>query len=542
MESLLVKHIVERAATIFPGREIVARTGGDGEHRYSYAEYYTRIRRLAGAMEALGVGVGDGVGVLGWNTYQHLEIDYATVCKGSIYQGLNFRLGVDSLVYMSNLAKNKILFVEESFLPLAEQLVAAGANTIEHFVLVSDSPAPPQSTLAPLHHYETLISDAADDYQFPDDLDENATVAVCFTGGTTGRPKGCPYSSRFLVLRALTRQSSQSMGPYNGRDVFFITPPMFHGHAFNLPMDAFIVGAKMVIPGPHPDGQVFAQLIQDEKVTRFLANPIMGKMLLEAADQNDYDLSSIRHSGFGGDTVPAEMVERFAALGEFRSGGHGMAESLADHTAAFFDDIPEYSPEVAFELMRDNAGLPLVGCQTRVMAADGTLVPQDGETMGEMQLKGWHVIPEYFRDPDNTAALFTDDGWLCTGDMGVHNPDNSYSFKTRSKDMIKSGGEWIPALLLEQTLDEHPTVREACVIGVPHSEFGERPLALVSPVRSDSAADAVIDSAELREFMLTKLEKWMVPDVEVVEEVEKTTVGKFNKTTLRDRYRDYHVG
>lgn len=535
MEPLLVNHVVERAATLFPDREIVARTGPDSEHRYTYAEYYRRIRRLAGAMEALGVGRGDGVGVLGWNTYQHLEIDYATVCKGSIYQGLNFRLGVDSLVYMSNLANNRILFVEESFLPLAEQLVAAGANTIEHFVWVSDTPAP-QTSLAPLHDYEALIDGAPADYRFPDDLDENDTVAVCFTGGTTGRPKGCPYSSRFLVLRALTRQSCQSMGPYSGHDVFFITPPMFHGHAFNLPMDAFIVGAKMVIPGAHPDGNVFGQLIQDEKVTRFLANPIMGKMLLEAADEHNYDLSSIRHSGFGGDTVPAEMVERFTALGKFRSGGHGMAESLADHTAAFFDDIPDYPLEVAFELMRDNAGMPLVGCQTRIMGADGNLVPQDGETLGEMQLKGWHVIPEYFRDPENTAALFTDDGWLCTGDMGVHNPDNSYSFKTRSKDMIKSGGEWIPSLLLEQTLEAHDAVREACVIGVPHHEFGERPLALVSQIENGAAVSA----DELRDFMLTRLEKWMVPDVELVEVVEKTTVGKYNKTALRQTYRDYH--
>ena len=537
MESLLVKHVVERAATIFPNREIVARSANDGRHRYTFADFYDRIRRLGGAIESLGAGPGDGVGTLGWNTYQHMEIDYAAVCKGSIYQGLNFRLGLDALVYMNNLANNKVLFVEESFLPLAEQLVKAGANTIKAFVLVSESDNRPESSLSPLYHYENLIAESAGDYQFPDDIDENDTVAVCFTGGTTGRPKGCPYSNRFLVLRALTRQSSQSMGPYSGRDVFFITPPMFHAHAFNLPMDAFIAGAKMVIPGPHPDGHVFAQLIQEEKVTRFLANPVMGKMLLQAEDEGDYDLSSIKHSGFGGDIVPHEMAERFLGMaGRFRSGGHGMAESLADHTAAFFDEMPEYTPEAAFELMQNNAGLPLVGCWTRVMGDDGKQCPQDGQSMGELQLKGWHIIPEYFRDPDNNAALFTSDGWLRTGDVGVHNPDNSFTFRTRSKDMIKSGGEWIPSLALEHALTDHDAVGEACVVGAPHAEFGERPIAIVTLAEDGPITDADV----LKEYLLTKLEKWMVPDVEIVDEIAKTTVGKFNKTALREQFRNYY--
>ena len=538
MEKLLVKHIVERAATIFPHREIVARTGNNGRHRYTYADYYRRILKLGGALDKIGVEVGDGVGVLGWNSYQHLEIDYAAVCMGAIYQGLNFRVGVDSLVYMSNLAQNKVLFVEQAFLPLAEQMVAAGADSIEHFVLIADDPAAVNTSLTPLLEYEQLISGAPESYDFPDSVDENDPVAVCFTGGTTGRPKGCPYSNRFLVLRALTRQSAQSMGPYSGRDVFFITPPMFHGHAFNLPMDAFIVGAKMVIPGPHPDGNVFGQLISEEKVSRFMANPIMGKMLIQAVDEHGYDLSSIRHSGFGGDSVPNEMSDYFRKLGAYRSGGHGMAESLADHTAGFFDDLPEYGQEAAFELMQNNAGLPLVGCWTRVIGEDGQPVPQDGETMGEMQLKGWHVIPEYFRDPENSAKLFTDDGWLCTGDMGVHNPDNSYSFRTRSKDMIKSGGEWIPAQLLEQTVNDYANVREACVIGVAHPEFGERPLALIT-LHEATAAD--IENG-LRQHLLEKLEKWMVPEFLVIDEIEKTTVGKFNKLALREQYESHYQG
>lgn len=538
MEALLVKHIVERAATIFPNREIVARTIGNGRFRYTYGEYYDRIKRLAAAMEGRGVTVGDGVGVLDWNSYQHLEIDYATVCKGSIYQGLNFRLGADSLVYMSNLAKNKILFVEESFIPLAEQMVAGGANTIEAFVLISKDPTQlPESTITPWLRYEELIETATADYEFPEDIDENDPVAVCFTGGTTGRPKGCPYSNRFLVLRSLTRQSAQSMGPYSGRDVFFITPPMFHGHAFNLPMDAFIAGAKMVIPGPHPDGHVFAELIEQERVTRFLANPIMGKMLLQAQDEGNYNLSSISYTGFGGDVVPAEMTQRFMALGDkCRSGGHGMAESLADHTTGFFDDMPEYSPDAAFELMQNNAGLPLVGCQTRVLLDDGSLAPADGKTMGELQLKGWHVIPEYFRDPENTEKLFID-GWLRTGDMGVQNPDGSYAFKTRSKDMIKSGGEWIPAMILENALAAHPAVRDACIIGAPHAEYGERPIGIVTL----TDRNAEVDAGVLQAFMRDKVEKWMVPDVVIVDEIAKTTVGKFNKVALREDYAKFYI-
>lgn len=537
MEPLLVKHIVERAAICFPQREIVARTAGEGRFAYTYAEFYQRLRRAAHVLDRLGAGRGETVGVLGWNTHRHLEIDYATICKGSIYLGLNFRLDVDALVYTCNLAQVRVLAVDPELLPLAEQLVAAGANTVRAFLLLSDGPAP-ATTLAPLFDYETELATAPADYAFPDDVDENATACVSFTGGTTGRPKGCPYSNRFLVLRALTRQSAQSLGPYRGDDVLLIIPPMFHAHAFNLPMDGMIAGARLVLPGVHPDGHAVARLVADEGVTRLMANPVLGKLVLAAAAERDHDLSSLRYVGFGGDIVPRDMAQRFLAMGvKLRCGGHGMAESLADHTAAFYDELAGADPDAAFSRMLDgNCGLPIVGAQVRVLREDGAPVAADGVETGEIQLKGWHVISEYFRDAANTQALFTGDGWLRTGDVGVRFADASIAFVGRTKDMIKSGGEWIPALTLEHALSEHPSVAEVCVIGVPHPTFGERPLALLT-----ARPGQVIDPAALREHLAGHLPRWMLPDCLVVDDIAKTTVGKFNKTLLRERYRGYHA-
>ena len=539
MEPLLVKHIVERAAACFPRQQIVARTAGEGRFAYTYADFYRRIQRTAHVLDGLGAGRGETVGVLGWNTHRHLEIDYATLCKGSIYLGLNFRLDVDALVYTCNLAEVRVLTGDPELLPLAEQLVATGANTLRSFPLLSDNPAPattPANTLAPLFDYETALAKAPADYAFPDDVDENATVCVSFTGGTTGRPKGCPYSNRFLVLRALTRQSAQSLGPYHGDDVLLVIPPMFHAHAFNLPMDGMIAGAKLVLPGVHPDGHAVARLIAQERVTRLMANPVLGKLVLAAAAEREHDLSSLRYVGFGGDIVPRDMAQRFLSMGvKLRCGGHGMAESLADHTAAFYGELAGADPDAAFTRMLDeNSGLPIVGAQVRVVGADGAEVAADGVETGEIQLKGWHVIAEYFRDTANTKALFTADGWLRTGDIGVRFADSSIAFVGRSKDMIKSGGEWIPSLTLEHALSEHPTVAEVCVIGVPHATYGERPLALLT-----ARPGQTLDPAALREFLQDRLPRWMVPDCLPVDDIAKTTVGKFDKTLLRERYRGF---
>ena len=491
MEPLLIKHIVERAAACFPRRQIVARTAGEGRFAYTYADFYRRIQRAAHVLDGLGAGRGETVGVLGWNTHRHLEIDYATLCKGSIYLGLNFRLDVDALVYTCNLAEVRVLAVDPELLPLAEQLVAAGANTIRSFLLLSDNTAP-ATPLAPLFDYETELAKAPAEYAFPDDVDENATVCVSFTGGTTGRPKGCPYSNRFLVLRALTRQSAQSLGPYHGDDVLLVIPPMFHAHAFNLPMDGMIAGAKLVLPGVHPDGHAVARLIAQERVTRLMANPVLGKLVLAAAAEREHDLSSLRYVGFGGDIVPRDMAQRFLSMGvKLRCGGHGMAESLADHTAAFYGELAGADPDAAFTRMLDeNSGLPIVGAQVRIVNADGAEVAADGVETGEIQLKGWHVIAEYFRDAANTKALFTADGWLRTGDVAVIDDDGYIRIADRLKDMIAVGGFKVYPSEVERVLYTHAAVKEALVLGIADARMGERPAAFVTLEEQENLRDA----------------------------------------------------
>jgi fatty-acyl-CoA synthase len=263
---------------------------------------------------------------------------------------------------------------------------------------------------------------------------------------------------------------------------------------------------------------------------------VLGKLVLAAAAEREHDLSSLRYVGFGGDIVPRDMAQRFLAMGvKLRCGGHGMAESLADHTAAFYGELAGADPHAAFTRMLDeNSGLPIVGAQVRVVREDGTAVAADGVETGEIQLKGWHVISEYFRDAANTRALFTADGWLRTGDVGVRFADASIAFVGRSKDMIKSGGEWIPSLTLEHALSEHPAVAELCVIGVPHATYGERPLALFT-----ARPGRVVDPAALREYLEDRLPRWMVPDCLAVDDIAKTTVGKFDKALLRERYRAF---
>ena len=539
MDALLVKNIVERAALIYPNREIAIRQADNSLFRYSYADFYSRIQKLANVLDRLDVKRGQAVGVFAWNTQQHLELDYATICKGSIYHPSNFRLELEAVVYKMNLVEDQVLFLEEEFIPLAEQAVAAGANTVKAFVIMNQSGELPDTSLAPLYSYEALMADASDQYSFPDDIDENDTVCVAVTGGTTGMPKGVPYSNRFLSLRALTRMSPQTMGPFYGEDVLLMAPPMFHAHGFNIPLDAFIAGAKLVVCGPHPDGHTFASLIDAEGITHFAANPIMGKMLMRALKEREYDISHLKTMMVGGDLTTRELADWFRERDvDVRCGGWGMTETLAENSFPFYQTMHGYSADDAYERMMSlNGGLPIVGLRMRVIRDDGSDVAADGLEQGEIIASGLHVISEYYRDPVNSKALFTADGWLRSGDIGVRHPDATVSFVSRSKDIIKSGGEWIPALTLENVLTSHPQVLEACVIGVPHEKFGERPLALIAKPPGSAGFP---DSDQLRDHLLAEIPKWMVPDFVFIAEISKSTVGKMNKVKLRQEYRDFY--
>ncbi len=537
MDPLLIKNIVERAALVYPAREIAVRQADDSFIRFSFAEFYQRIQKLANVLDRLDVGRGQAVGVFAWNSREHLELDYATICKGSIYHPSNFRLEVEAIVYKMNLVEDQVLFLEEEFLPLAEQVVAAGASTVKAFVLMDGTGALPETCLEPLYRYEELMAQADDHYHFPDDINENDTICVAVTGGTTGMPKGVPYSNRFLFLRALTRMSPQTMGPFFGSDALLLAPPMFHAHGFNIALDAFIAGAKLVVCGPHPDGHTFAKLIEQEGLTHFAANPIMGKMLMRALREHEYDISSLKTMMVGGDLTTRELADWFRQRGvDVRCGGWGMTETLAENSFPFYQTMHGYSSDEAYErMMALNGGLPIVGLRMRVIRDDGTDVEADGEEQGEIIASGLHVISEYYRDPVNSRELFTSDGWLRSGDIGVRHPDNTVSFVSRSKDMIKSGGEWIPALTLENLLTSHDQVLEACVIGVPHPQFGERPLALIAGTNGQFP-----DGKQLRDYLLESIPKWMVPEFIFVDEIAKSTVGKMNKVKLRKDYRNYY--
>ncbi len=529
---LLLRTMLERARTFFPENSIMTRTT-EGRFRYTWGQMYQRTARLAGVLEQLGVCPGDRVGTFAWNNHRHLELYFAAPCSGAVLHTLNIRLFPEQLVYIINHAEDRLLFLDPDLVSLIEP-IAGHLKTVRAYVVLGDTV--PDTTLSPVYAYEELLRDATDAYRFPEDLDENTPAAMCYTSATTGNPKGVLYSHRTLYLHTV-HQCTTDVMQLSERDVILPVVPMFHANVWGLAWSAAFIGASLVLPGPRPDARAIAQLIQEERVSLAAGVPTVWIGVLELLEKERYDLSSLRWILSGGAAVPRSLIEGFdKRVGAPILHGYGMTEAAPLTHIGRLKSALDGLPEAERYRMRAKQGLLVPGLEMRLVDEEGNQLPWDGKAMGELLLRGPWMAAEYYRD-ERTAEAFRD-GWYHTGDVATIDPQGYLEIADRTKDMVKSGGEWISSVDLENELMGHPAVREAAVIAVPHPRWQERPVACVVLKEGHSVEEKV-----LLEFLAPKVARWWLPDrVVFVEEVPKTGVGKFDKKVLRARFEGLFTG
>ena len=534
---LLLQSILYRAKTVFPEKEIVSRDYS-GIFRYTYADLYRRVCRLANVLDQLGVKTGEHVGSFAWNHHRHLELYFAVPCSQRVLHTVNIRLFKDQLVYVINHAEDKVLFVDEDLLPLIEALHSE-LKTVHTYVIMTDKKTLPQTSLPNAYLYEDLLAQASDQYEFRQ-FDEWTPAILGYTTATTGMPKGVVYTHRGLYLHCLATLVGE-LG-VDERDVTMPIVPMFHVNAWGRPFSDTWVGAKQVYPGSRPQPEDFCHLIHQERVTFSAGVPTIWMGILNHVLQNPgkYDFSCVRYFMSGGSALPQALTEAYARhLGVKLYQGYGQTET----SPVTFVNTPKswmdnWSEEEKFR-QRTKTGLLLPGLEMRVVNEKGEEVARDGKEMGELWLRGPWVLKEYYKDPDKTKESFVD-GWFRTGDIVTVDEHGYIQVVDRTKDLIKSGGEWISSVDLENAIMAHPQVAEAAVIGIPHERWQERPLACVV---LKPEAKGKVTKEEILEFLSDKVAKWWLPDDVVwVDEIPKTSVGKFSKKTLREWYEQGALG
>jgi fatty-acyl-CoA synthase len=517
---LTLPTILRRVEAYFGAKEVVTRLPDKSFHRYTYADMARRSKQLAVALEGLGLERGDRVGTLCWNHYQHLEAYFGIPCGGFVLHTLNIRLHPNDIGYIALNAGDRALIVDASLMPLVDQFV--GRTKIEHVFVVESS-------------YEDLLASADPDEWSDPHLEENEAAAMCYTSGTTGLPKGVVYSHRSTMLHTLGTAAANPLGlGLSEQDAILPVVPMFHANAWGYPYIAAMQGAKQVFPGPHLDAESLLEDFVQERVTWTAGVPTIWLAILQLLDANPdkWDLSAMKGMLVGGSAAPRAMIAGFQERHGLRvCHGWGMTEtSPVASMASLPGELARADHDTQFDYIAMQ-GLPLPLVELRARDANGNEIPHDGETMAELEVRGPWVAGAYYDTP-GTSERWTEDGWFRTGDIVSFDPRGHIQIKDRSKDVIKSGGEWISSVDLENALMAHPAVVEAAVIAVPDEKWQERPLGVV--VLKD---DATATEEQLREFLAPNFAKWWLPDrIVFAQEIPKTAVGKFRKTALREQY------
>ena len=530
---LLIKSLIEHAATFHPRTEIVTKTVEGPVHRSNYSEILTRSKKIANALKTIGVDFQDRVGTLAWNTYRHFELYYGVSGSGAILHTVNPRLYPEQLTYIINHAEDKVLFFDITFTDLVKEL-APSLTTVKAFIAMTDQDHMPEVELPNLYCYEELVEAASADYEWPE-FDERTASSLCYTSGTTGNPKGVLYSHRSTVLHSLMQVAPDAFEISSNTTMLLIVP-MFHANAWGVPYSAPMVGAKMILPGQHLDGESSYNLMKEEDVTFSMAVPTVWLMLfqyLDATPGASLDNLKLTGVGVGGSAPPIAMIERFRKSGIDMVQGWGMTETSP--LGVINQPLPKHASLSNDELakLKTKAGRGIWGVEIKIVNDAGERQPWDGKTSGHFYVKGPWIASGYYRQEG--GSKLDDEGFFPTGDIGTIDPDGYLQLVDRSKDVIKSGGEWISSIELESAAASHPQVAEAAVIGIAHPTWQERPLLIA--VLKDSAT---IGKEELLEFLGQHVAKWWLPDrIMFVDELPHTATGKLLKTKLREQYGDF---
>jgi 3-(methylthio)propionyl---CoA ligase len=532
-QPLLISSLLVHAERHHGEQEIVSRRVEGDIHRETFRELAARSRRMANALAGLGVKQGDRIGTLAWNGYRHMEVYYAVSGSGAVLHTLNPRLHPDQLVYIADHAEDRVLFFDLTFLPLIEA-VASRVKTIKTFVAMTDrAHMPKESKVANLLCYEELLERASDDFAWPS-FDENSASSLCYTSGTTGNPKGALYSHRSTVLHTYAAALPDALN-CSARDSILPVVPMFHVNAWGLPYVACMVGAKLVFPGAGLDGKSLYELFESEKVTVSAGVPTVWQGLLAYVEANKLGFSTMTRTVIGGSACPPAMIRAFnEQYGVHVLHAWGMTEMSPLGTACTFK--PKHLAQTQEEryAVMAKQGRAIYGVDMKIVGDDGKELPWDGEASGELLVRGPWIMSRYFKDEGGDPLV---DGWFPTGDVAKIDTDGFMQITDRSKDVIKSGGEWIGSIDLENVAMAHPKVAMAACIAAFHPKWDERPLLVVM-----KKPGAELTRDELLAFFEGKIAKWWTPDdVVFVDAIPLGATGKMQKNKLREQFKDYRL-
>ncbi|MDJ0653731.1 MAG: 3-(methylthio)propionyl-CoA ligase [Xanthomonadales bacterium] len=527
--NLTISSILRYAEQVYPRVEVVSVTADLPRHRTSYGEIARRSRKLAKALQKLGVVDNDRVATLAWNDHRHVEAYYAVSGMGAICHTVNPRLFADQLIYIFNHAEDQWVFTDVAFIPLLEQL-ADKLESVKGYIVMTDQAHMPETSLNTLC-YESLLEAEDDDYDWPD-LDENRASSLCYTSGTTGNPKGVLYSHRSNVIHTMTAAQPNVFGLGSG-DCVLPVVPMFHANAWGVPYSTAMVGAKLVMPGPKlADGEILHELMETEKVTMALGVPTVWLALLQYLRDSNKTLTTLKRTVVGGAACPEAIMREFDEKhGVYVHHAWGMTEMSP--LGSYNDEVPAdgRSEEERWQL-RVKQGRPPYGVEMKIVDDDNQPQPWDGKAFGALKVRGPFITSHYFRYDEDAMDQ---DGWFDTGDVATLDENAYMTITDRTKDVIKSGGEWISSIDLENVAVAHPDVAEAAAIGIAHPKWTERPLLIVVP---NPGAELTRD--DVLAFMDGKIAKWWMPeDVVFVDELPHTATGKVQKLALREQFKDY---